>query len=60
MMNSGGARVFRSEGDILQEGEATLKQAMSYAESTGDEIRLGKAMSLLAQLFSTYCFSRIA
>eukprot|EP01127_Copromyxa_protea_P012133 TRINITY_DN3125_c0_g1_i1.p1 TRINITY_DN3125_c0_g1~~TRINITY_DN3125_c0_g1_i1.p1 ORF type:complete len:1648 (+),score=383.22 TRINITY_DN3125_c0_g1_i1:141-4946(+) len=58
--NATRARVYRSEGDILQEGEATLKQAVSYAESTGDEIRLGKAMSLLAQIFSNYCFSRIA
>lgn len=59
-LNATSTRVYRSVGDILQEGEATLKQALSYAESTGDEIRLGKAMNLLGQLFSHYCFSRIA
>eukprot|EP01126_Amoeba_proteus_P040790 TRINITY_DN4373_c0_g2_i19.p1 TRINITY_DN4373_c0_g2~~TRINITY_DN4373_c0_g2_i19.p1 ORF type:complete len:739 (-),score=131.50 TRINITY_DN4373_c0_g2_i19:151-2367(-) len=52
--------IFRNVGDILQEGKATFEQAMSYAESTGDDVRLGKALCMLAELMTEYCFPRIA
>lgn len=52
--------VFRCVGDLIQEGGHTFKQAQLYAENVSDEVRLGKTMAGLAEMWCEYLFPLIS
>ncbi|GAM25504.1 hypothetical protein SAMD00019534_086790 [Acytostelium subglobosum LB1] len=51
---------YTSTGDLLQEGIASFKRAYNYFKSTGDDVKIQKTVSHIAELYLDRLFAPVA